>query len=238
MTAAAPTDLLLAEELLLLVLDDDKGHDKTKGADGGLAGALLLDLAAAQWLDEADGKLVLATMPPAGQVSAAVLADALAVIQADAKPRAAKHWVRKLPGALKPIKGRVADRLVERGVLSEERRKVLGLVPRVRYLQVDPEPERMLRERLRSELTGAAEVSAHTALLVPLLRTYDLVGKIVAKDERKEANRRARDITEGPAKVGSAVRSVLNETQVAVYAAVNASVAGADGGGGAGGDGC
>lgn len=91
---AAHDDLLLAEELLLLVLDDEGGYDKSGGADGGLAGALLLDLVAGEWLDGDDGKLLPSDSPPAGRVPAGILADALAVIQADAKPRDAKHWVR------------------------------------------------------------------------------------------------------------------------------------------------
>ena len=144
--------------------------------------------------------------------------------------------VRKLPGQLKPIKGRVAQRLVEHGVLSEERRKLLGLVPVERYVEIDPEPEHVLRERLRAELTGTASVSPRTALLVPLLRAYDLVGKLVTKDERKAAKRRAKEITDDPGKVGAAVRSVLSDTQVAVYAAIGAGSAagGGDGGGGGG----
>ena len=82
----------------------------------------------------------------------------------------------------------MAARLVERGVLSEDRHKVLGLFGVDRWPEADPEPERALRERLRAELTGAAEVSERTALLAPLLRASDLVGKVVAKDERKAAS--------------------------------------------------
>jgi hypothetical protein len=238
-SSAAPTDLLLAEELLLLVLDDEKGHNTAQGADSGLAGALLLDLAAGGWIDAADDKLIPAVPPPSGQAPAEVLADALAAIQAEAKPRDAKHWVRKLPNELRPIKGRVATRLVERGVLSEQRRKVLGLVSVERYSEADPEPERALRERLRAELTGTGDVSPRTALLVPLLRAYNLVAKLVAKDERKAANRRAKDIAEDPGKVGGAVSSVLSDALVAIYVSVGTALAisvSSDGGGG-GGDG-
>jgi Golgi phosphoprotein 3 GPP34 len=236
---AAPDDLLLAEELLLLALHDEKGHDTTRGADGALAGALLLDLAAGGWLELADGRLVPAAPPPAGPPPAGVLADALAAVEAERRPRKAEHWVRKLPGKLRPIKARVAARLVERGVLSEERRKVLGLVPRDVYPTTDPEPERTLREQLRAELTGAAEVSSRTALLVPLLRAHGLVDTLVAKGERREARRRAKAIAQDPARVGAAVPSVLNDTQVAVQAAIMASIvaSGGDGGGGDGGGG-
>ncbi len=217
------TDLLLAEEFLLLALDDEKGHDKTMAADTPLAGALLLDLAVGGWVQDDDGKLVAATEPPAGAPPAAVLEDALTIIQTSDKPRSARHWVGKLPGKLKPIKGRVAARLVERGVLSEDRHKVLGLFGVDRWPEADPEPERALRERLRAELTGAAEVSERTALLTPLLRATDLVGKVVAKDERKDAKRRAKEIADDPARIGSAVQATVDATQAAVMTAVIAS---------------
>lgn len=77
-------------------------------------------------------------------------------------------------------------------------------------------------------------------MLVPLLRTYDLVARLVAKDERKEADRRAKEIAEDPGNVSGAVRLALSSTQVAVYVAVFSAVvisASSDGGGGDGGGG-
>lgn len=234
----SPPDLLLAEALLLLALDDERGFDRTQGADGALAGAVLLDLAAGGWLDaSADGKLVPSAVPPADRPPG-VLGDALVILEADDKPRGASHWVRKLPNEMRPIKGSVARGLVERGVLSEHRHKVLGLVPTQRYPQDDPEPERALREHLRAVLTADGDVPPRTAMLVPLLRALNLVPKLVANDERKAAGRRAKAISEDPGAVGSAVRAALADTQIAVYAAVATAVAisagsgSGDGGGG------
>jgi Golgi phosphoprotein 3 len=224
MTTSTPDDLLLAEELLLLALDDDKGTTTISSAETGLAGALLLDLAVARWLRADGDKLVPADEPPTAEPPpAGLLGDALAVIRDAGEPHGAKHWVRRLPRELKPLRGRVAQRLVERGVLADERRKVLGLVSIQRYPEADPEPERALRERLRSELTGGGDVSPRTALLVPLLSAYRLVGGIVGKADRKPAEARAKAIAEQPGDVGGAVRAVLNETQAAVMAAVTAA---------------
>jgi hypothetical protein len=218
-------DLLLAEELLLLALDDEKGNDKTMSTDTGLAGALLLELAAGGWVEDAGGKLVASATPPAGAPPAEVLVEALAVIEASDKPRDAGHWVRKLPGELKPIKARVAARLVERGVLSEHRHKILGLIGVDRWPEADPAPELTLRERLRAELTGATEISERTALLAPLLRALDLLKSVVAKDERKAAGKRAKELADDPAHVGSAVQATVDATRAVVMAAVIASTA-------------
>ena len=56
--------MILAEQLLLLFLDDEKGHEQAGwGGDPGLAGALLLDLTRLEAIDEEDGKLVAAEAP-------------------------------------------------------------------------------------------------------------------------------------------------------------------------------
>lgn len=214
-------DLLLAEELLLLSLDDEKGSDQTwSSVDGGLAGALLLELTedGALRLD-GDDKLVPGGSTPADPL----LAEALEAVRSSDKPRDAKHWVAKLPGALKPLRRRVAERLVERGILGEDRRELLGLTLSRRYPERDPEPERMLRARLLAALTGEAEPGPRDAELIGLLRPLDLVAKNVPGEHRKEAKRRAKEIAEtGP--VSSAVSRELADVQAAIIAGTAAAV--------------
>jgi hypothetical protein len=157
------SDLILAEQLLLLFLDDEKGSDTaTWGGDPGLAGALLRD--------------------------------------------------------------RTAAALVERGVLGEERRKLLGLFPSARFPQADPEPERALRERLRAVLLSERQPTPEEAMLVALLIPYDLVKGLVPKDKRKEATRRAKDVAEGGA-AAKAVDDTLKSIQAAVIASTTAAIA-------------
>jgi hypothetical protein len=99
--------MLLAEELLLLLLDDEMGTVSTTAADAGLAGALLLDLVSAGRLDERFART-------GSEPSEPTLAAAWRAID---EPKPAKHGVSKLPGRLKPIKGTIAAPLVARGVL-------------------------------------------------------------------------------------------------------------------------
>jgi hypothetical protein len=212
--------MLLAEELLLLLLDDEKGSVRSGYADdSGLTGALLLDLVETGRVVEHEGALVAARGAPA---SPQVLADAYAEIERSDRPRDAGHWLSRLPKALKPLRRRIAQELVARGVLGEERHKTLGLFKTTRYPELDPGPERELRARLRSVLVDGAEPDAHTALLISLLAPLELVGHLVEREHRKAAKARARDVADrGP--VGTAVAQAQRAAQAAIIASTTAA---------------
>ena len=216
-------ELILAEQLLLLFLDDEKGSDGASwGGDPGLAGAILLDLTAAGALSaDDDDKLVAA---PDAAPDHPLLATAHAAIAASEKRRDAKGWVGSLPKELKPLRERTAERLVEHGVLTEERRKLIGLFPTTRFPEADPEPERDLRERLRAVLVTERQPTPRDAMLVALLMPYDLVKKLVPRERRKDAQRRAKDIAEGGA-AAKAVDDTIKGIQAAVIASTTAAIA-------------
>jgi hypothetical protein len=147
-------DLILAEQTLLIALDDEKGRDKTQWrSDPGLAGALLLDLARLELVTvEADGKIVAVdgALPGHG-----LLCDAYITIRQSSKPCNAKRWVQLLPRKLKPLRQRLSRGLLQGGILSEQRSKWFGVLPRTRFPTVDPvRPLRRRRAHLRSQSTG------------------------------------------------------------------------------------
>jgi len=220
-TIESMSDLLLAEELLLLALDPERGTTSSRVAvDPALAGALLLDLIAAGSLVETSATL--AVDPDAVTASHSLLTEALTAISAAGEPKKPKHWVDKLPKQLKPIKGRVAGSLVSRGVLVEEDHKTLGLISSPRYPQADRGPAHELSARLQPTLLRGVEPEPRTARLVVLIRAVGLVPDVVPKDQRKAAEARAKTIAESNA-VGDAVRRAVQEIHAAV--AVAATVA-------------
>ena len=105
---AVMTALLLAEEIFLLAHNEESGKDNgTLALDNGLAGALLLDLAAEE-LVAAEGKALTAL---AGAPSHPLLTSAHAELLQSDKPRTAQHWVNRLPAALKPLRSQVGQSL-------------------------------------------------------------------------------------------------------------------------------
>jgi Golgi phosphoprotein 3 (GPP34) len=215
-------DLLLAEELLLLSLDDEKGSNQARSSLGpGLGGALLIELTEMGALRvDGEGNLVAGGPRPEDPI----LGEVLDAVAAADRPRGAKHWVHQLPGQLKPLRQRLAERLVDRGILDEERKALLGMTVSRRYPEQDPAPEQALRERLLGALTGDGEPGPRDAELICLLRPFELIAKNVPREHRKEAKRRAKEIADtGP--VNSAVSQAVAEVQAAITVAIAASAA-------------
>jgi Golgi phosphoprotein 3 (GPP34) len=215
--------LTLAEELVLVATDEDGSVDWNAGSslDNGIAGARLLELALAGRIALEDGKVAVADATPTGDP----LADeALAAIAASEKRRDAKYWVGKL--AQGGVRKRVFAGLDERGVLAAERGKFLGLVPRTRHVEVDPEPERELRARLRAAVLGEEPApDARTVALASLVKACNLVN---AMFERKDAKKRIGELAT-PDEVGAAVKAVTDATLGALFVVI---AAGGGGGGG------
>ena len=100
-------ELTLAEQLLLLAFDEEKGRDASwQGIEAGLAGALLLDLTRGGYVREDDeGDLVAAGDADPDEP---LLSDARRAISGSEKRRDARGWVDRLPKDVKPIKERDA----------------------------------------------------------------------------------------------------------------------------------
>lgn len=209
--------LLLAEQVLLLALDDEKGSDTSHWAgEAGLAGALLLDLGERDLLRaDADKKLVALEGPPPEHD---LLRRAYEVVRASDRSRDAKGWVDHLQKELKPLRERLAHGLVERGTLSEDRTKLLGIFPRTRYPEADPHPEFDLRHKLAEVLVNGRAPTEEEALLVGVLDPLGLIDQVVPKEYRKAARRRAEEIGD-QGLAGTAVREAVREVQAAVMTA-------------------
>jgi golgi phosphoprotein 3 len=210
--------LNLAEELLLLALNDEKGTVLMAGSMGlsyGLAGALLFELVEAGLL-RIEGKDLVA--PPAGSARDEILDEVLGIIRSAKRTRDLKYWVGKIGRSGGPHKKKLLDRLVDRRILQKEDHRLLLIFPTKRYPQTDPMPEYGIRERVRQALRGMTPPDARTAALISLVQACDLTGTLFDKGERREAKKRAKEISAGQP-VGSAVARVIEAAKAGVVAA-------------------
>jgi Golgi phosphoprotein 3 len=212
------TKLSLAEELLLLALNDEKGTILMAGATGlpyGLAGALLVELIDAGPA-RVEGKMLVAA--PAGSARDEILDGILTEVRSAKRTRDIKHWVGKVGRSGGKIKAKVADRLVTKGILRKEEGRLLLIFPTTRYPQVNPMPEYGVRERIRAVLRGMTPPDERTAALISLVHGCDLVGCLFDKGERREAKKKAKEISASQP-VGSAVARTVEAVRAAVIIA-------------------
>jgi Golgi phosphoprotein 3 GPP34 len=226
-----PPHLTLAEELVLLGTNERGSTESGARAslDNGIAGARLLELSLAGRLALGEkGTIVVADERPTGDE---LTDEALARIAASDRERNAKHWVSKLSRGR--VRKQVLARLDDRGVLAAEQGKFLGLVPRTRHVELDPAPEREVRERLRAAVLGDEAADERTVALAGLVKACGLTKAVFGREDRKAADRRIKQLAE-PDAVSAAVKSVTDATTAAVIAATTAasaaSSAGAHGG--------
>lgn len=209
----------LADELLLLALDDVSGRPTSRAhLDLGLAGAVLVDLALAGRVDMADGCLVVTDATLTGDV----VADAvLARIAERQRARRPKDWVRRLA---KGLRGGVVDRLVSAGVLRREKHKVLGLFPTTRLPARSQAVESDARARLDAAVLRGHDPEPRTAALVALVQAANLRKMAFPDADRKAVERRMSEIAEGTW-AAEAVRQAVQDIHAGVAAATAAASA-------------
>jgi len=163
------TDLLIVEDLLLLLLDDTSGTIAGEGTlYYTLGGAVLVELALRGEVAPDDSRTLFNGIR-IGAVKGELPSDPLlreAYEKVAKKPRGVQELLIDIGSSLR---GEVLDRLVERGFIRREKKKVLGVFPTTRMPAQRPEYEARLLERVRSVLVDGAEPDARTGALAALL---------------------------------------------------------------------
>jgi hypothetical protein len=220
--------MLLAEDLLLLLLDDSSGRPVTDGTklDHALAGAVLLELTlrgkvdvAAPGEDVRKGRLVVRDESPTGEP---ILDHGLSIVD----DREGSKPANVLGKLAKGLRERLLAGLADRGVIRQEKGRVLGIFPTTRWPAEDSTHENSLRATLSGVLVQGLTPDPRTGALVSLLAAIDVVPKVVDAPDRKAVRRRAKEISEGAwaaEAVKKAVAAVNAATMAAVTAATTAS---------------
>lgn len=212
----------LAEDLLLIALDDDEGTVSWQRSDRlpyALGGALLMDLALQARIRSVDKKIIVHDPSPVGDE---ILDAALETIRGSNKPHDAKHWVNEL-GKHKGLKEQLARRLVARGILREQGHTLMWIFHDQRFPTSDPSLEVSIRERIRDVVLSGTEPDERTRLLISLVRACKVTDSLFSKGERKRAEQRVNELVEND-RFGDAVGAAISDLTVAVTAAVTAAV--------------
>ncbi|GAB3967677.1 GOLPH3/VPS74 family protein [Streptomyces sparsus] len=154
----------LGEQLLLLSLDDESGTAKESAKVApAIAAAELVELALAGRIDVTDDRVTVVDATPLGEPA---LDAALEAVAAREKPGNTKDWVDRLKT---DAVARANAGLIDKGLVREEKKKVLGLFPVRRYPEADGSVEAAVRRRLHAVVLEGAAPDERTASLVALL---------------------------------------------------------------------
>jgi Golgi phosphoprotein 3 (GPP34) len=217
--------MLLAEDLLLLLTDDDTGKLAASGTevDVALGGALLIELTLSTHVDVAgpdervrEGRLVVRDAGPTGD---GLLDEALATVGQKEGKRPQSVVARLGKGT----RARLYARLADSGVLHAEEGRVLGIFPSHRWPSGDAAHETSVRAELGTALRAGRTTDARTGALISLLLALDVVHKAldpasVGLSER-EMRGNARRIAEGDW-AAKAVRQAIDSMNAATVAAI------------------
>lgn len=215
---------LIAEDLLLLLLDDETGRGPT-GLDLRplLGGAVLLELALAGAVEpgprSAWGTSRVRTIAGGAPVEDPVLREALTEIAT--KERSAQDLVGRLG---KGLQERLSVRLVERGILERREGRVLGLFPTTTWPAADSRHEADVRRALEAVLVQGRDPDPRTGAIVALLAAVDRAHKVVDRAglPAGQVRKRAKQVSEG-AWAAKAVRDAITAATTAVTMTVVAA---------------
>lgn len=229
--------MLLAEEFLLMCLDDETGRKSIadEKLDPALAAAVLVELALLERIGiTADdqgwrqrGRVRLTDTKPTDD---AVLDDTLAYVEesehkrqqakvADLISPTSRHRITK------GLRQRLLTRLAAAGVLSEHRGRALGLFPHTTWPTVNSGPEADIRARLRGALVHGVTPTERTAALVALLHATGHVARALPGEDKRLVRQRAKELAEGDW-AAKAVRQALDAMTAVMVAAVAGATAG------------
>ncbi|MFJ7265012.1 GPP34 family phosphoprotein [Streptomyces globosus] len=214
----------LAEEIMLLSLDDESGLAKQRQAAGwAVAGGILLELVLAGKVSVIGKHFELVDTTPTGD---SLLDSRTALIETWMRGRGKRRMTEWLMKDQPKAVAAALKSLCKRGVVVEEEHRALGVFPIRRYPEADGAVERELRERLRAVVLDGAEPDTRTAGLIALIHSAKLHRLAFPDGHRKQVASRMEEVATGQWAAES-VRAAIRDMQAAMVAVTVITVAAA-----------
>ena len=211
--------LKLHEELLLLALREREGTAHWVAWPTAVGAALLAELVEAGRVAlRAEGRKLFVEAVDPRSLGESLLDECLAKVVAANRRGQAGTWIARFAGA-KKLQARIAQELCRQEVLRTDERTVLLLFRRKVYPEVDPRPEREIRERLRRLiLAETTQRDRRTLLLLSLADAGGLLPLVMEKRQLKERRKWvAQLVADEP--LGRRVREIVAAQHAAAVAA-------------------
>lgn len=186
--------LTLAEDIILLLLDDDTG--KLASIDlmtlnYAMAGAVLMDLALRNKIDTDLESLIVADSTPTGLQ---MLDTYLDKISSENKENNTRYWLTELSNYGEDIVDSALNMLVEKKILKTEEKKILWVIGTRVYPMIDDKEEKEVKRRIVDLLMSDEIPTPQDVVLVSLMDTCSLFTTILSSKEVERLSSRIEQI--------------------------------------------
>jgi hypothetical protein len=209
----------IAEELLLLALDDQKGvlvPMPFMALDFGLSAALLMEMELKGYLKVEDKTIIVSDTDTGDQLTNEVK-DYILNYKTSESPQ---FWIKEIALNNSDLKIRIIKSLIDKKILTTKERKILWLIPQRRYPVINDKEETEVRSRIRSIINKNIEPSKHDIVLIGLILACDLIDEIFVRDEKHNARLKLEEIAQRDI-LSSAVIKDVNDLQQLITSAVS-----------------
>ena len=175
--------LRFAEELMLLILDDENGkfaRVPERLMRYALAGGVLMDLALENRIDTDLKQLILVDSTP---IEDSLLDPTLADIAEATDTRDARFWVERAALRADGIREEALYRLVKKGILKQEEDRFLWVFQSRRYPALDDTPQREVKLRIMEVLFSDQIPDPRDVVIIGLAHACDLFKEILSARE-------------------------------------------------------
>jgi hypothetical protein len=209
------TTLTLADEIVVLMLDDEEGDIKPgclAVAGVAIAAGALMELALQGRIDTDLESLFIVDAKPTGEK---LLDDLLAEIAAEPAKQTSAWWIDQLSTRHDNLVERVLGRLVSAGILKEESRRFLWMFSRRAYPPVSGKEEREAKARLLAVLFNDEVPDPRDTLLLGLAKSTGVLAAILSDEELEKSSARVNEVA-ALEEIGRAVGVVTGQVRSAV----------------------
>ena len=211
--------LPLHQEVLLLALNDKKGTFSRGLFLYSVTGAMVSELLLLSRIAPIEGKdhdVRVVNSDPTGDE---ILDELLQQIATSKKTRSLSHWVSQA-AKMKQLPHRVAHQLAEKGIVAEDKKKVLWVFTQRIYPELDGTFEDAIRDRMANIMFREATIpDGRTAVLIALARHASLLKPNFASAELEQHKVRINALANGNVLASDATKETIKAVQAAIIVA-------------------
>ena len=210
-------NLTLVEEILLLLLDDQKGTlppVPQLTLHFVLAGAVLMELAIN---DKIDCKVETFTVVDESPVGDAIVDQYLERICEHSGEHDVMYWINSVADDGIELTERGFERLIERGILGESEKRFLWVMKTRSYPLIDGKLEREVKLRIMNILYSDEVPEQRDAVIVCLMDACDMFRTLLGPAELAKLRPRISEVSKLD-HIGQAITKLVRDIQVALVA--------------------